>query len=98
MFTVYPRRTEVVELEIREAGTRLVKASPFDISPPADTAPQKCGTLQLVIHHVKDAGIFVLLLVSSRKGGGESITKRSRWMGFSGVLGEVSSTFFSTVH
>ena len=62
MFTVHPRRTEVVELEVCEAGTRLVKASPFDISPPADPAPQECGTLQLVIHHVKDAGILCLAL------------------------------------
>ena len=60
MFTVYPRRTEVIELEVCEAGTRLVKASPFDISPPADPAPQECGTLQLVVDHVKDAGILCL--------------------------------------
>ena len=62
MLAVDPRRTEVVELEVREAGTRLVEASPFDISPPADPAPQECGTLQLVIHHVKDAGILFLAL------------------------------------
>ena len=62
MFTVYPRRTEVIELEVCEAGTRLVEASPFDISPFANPAPQECGTLQLVIHHVKDAGIFCLAL------------------------------------
>ena len=60
MFTVYPRRTEVVELEVREAGARLVEASPFDVSPFANPAPQECGTLQLVIHHVKDAGILCL--------------------------------------
>ena len=66
MLAVDPRRTGVVELEVREAGTRLVEASPLDISPFADPAPQECGTLQLVIHHVKDAGIFVLLLISSR--------------------------------
>ena len=62
MFTVYPRRTEVIELEVCEAGTRLVEASPLDISLFANPAPQKCGTLQLVIHHVKDAGILCLAL------------------------------------
>ena len=62
MLAVDPRRTGVVELEVREAGTRLVEASPLDISPFANPAPQKCGTLQLVIHHVKDAGIFFLAL------------------------------------
>ena len=58
MFTVYPRGTEVVELEVCEAGARLVEASPFDVSPFANPAPQECGTLQLVIHHVKDAAIL----------------------------------------
>ena len=62
MFTVDPRRAEVVELEVCEAGTRLVEASPLDISPFANPAPQECGTLQLVIHHVKNAGIFCLAL------------------------------------
>ena len=62
MFTVDSRRTEVIEFEVCEAGTRLVEASPFDISPPADPAPQECGTLQLVIHRVKDAGILCLAL------------------------------------
>ena len=60
MVTVDPRRTEVVELEVCEAGTRLVKASPFDISPFTDSAPQKCGTLQLITHHVKKARILCL--------------------------------------
>ena len=62
MFTVDSRRTEVIELEVCEAGARLVEASPLDISPPADPAPQKCGTLQLVVDHVKDAGILFLTL------------------------------------
>ena len=62
MVAVNPRRAGVVELEVREAGARLVEASPLDISPFADPAPQKCGTLQLVIHHVKDAGILCLAL------------------------------------
>ena len=62
MFTVDSRRTEVIELEVCEAGARLVEASPLDISPPADPAPQKCGTLQLVVDHVKDAGILCLAL------------------------------------
>ena len=62
MFTVDSRRTEVIELEVYEAGARLIEASPFDISPPADSAPQECGTLQLVIHHVKNAGILSLAL------------------------------------
>ena len=60
MLAVNPRRTGVVELEAREAGTRLVEASQFDISPSADPAPQECGTLQLVVDHVKDAGILSL--------------------------------------
>ena len=55
MLAVNPRRTGVVELEVREAGTLLVEASPLDISPFANPAPQECGTLQLVIHNVKDA-------------------------------------------
>ena len=62
MFIVDSRRTGVVELEVREAGARLVEASPLDISPFANPAPQECGTLQLVIHHVKEAGIFCLAL------------------------------------
>ena len=62
MLAVNPRRTGVVELEVREAGARLVEASPLDISPFANPAPQKCSTLQLVIHHVKDAGILCLAL------------------------------------
>ena len=62
VLTVYSRRAEVIELEVCEAGTRLVEASPFDISPFANPAPQECGTLQLVIHHVKDAGILSLAL------------------------------------
>ena len=62
MFPVDSRRTEVIELEVCEAGTRLVEASPLDISPPADPAPQECGTLQLVVDHVKDAGILCLAL------------------------------------
>ena len=60
MITVDPRRTEVIELEVCEAGARLVEASPLDISPFADPAPQECSTLQLVIDHVKDAGILCL--------------------------------------
>ena len=60
MVTVYPRRAEVVELEVREAGTRLVEASPFDISPFTNPAPQECGTLQLVVDYVKVAGILSL--------------------------------------
>ena len=51
-------RAEVVELEVCEAGAPLIKASPLDISPFADPAPQECGTLQLITHHVKKAGIF----------------------------------------
>ena len=62
VFTVYSRLTKVIELEVRKAGAPLVEASPFDISPSANPAPQECGTLQLVIHHVKDAGIFFLAL------------------------------------
>ena len=62
MLTVYPRRTEVIELEVCEAGTRLVEASPFDISPFANPAPQECGTLQLYIHHVENAGILCLAI------------------------------------
>ena len=62
MIAVYSRRTEVVELEVCEAGARLVEASPLDISPFTDSAPQECGTLQLVIDHVKDAGISCLAL------------------------------------
>ena len=62
MLAVDSRSTEVIELEVCEAGTRLVEGSPFDISPFANPAPQECGTLQLVIHHVKDAGILCLAL------------------------------------
>jgi len=62
MLAVDSRRAEVVELKVREAGTPLVEASPFDISPFANPAPQECGTLQLSIHNVKDAGIFCLAL------------------------------------
>ena len=62
MLAVDPRRTGVVELEVCESGARLVEASPLEISPSANPAPQECGTLQLVIHHVKDAGIFCLAL------------------------------------
>ena len=62
MLAVDSRRAEVVELEVCEARARLVEASPFDISPFANPAPQECGTLQLVIHHVKDAGILCLAL------------------------------------
>ena len=58
MLAVNPLRTGVVELEVREAGTRLVEASPLDISPFTYSAPQECGTLQLITHHVKKAGIL----------------------------------------
>ena len=62
VFTVYSRRAEVVELEVCEAGTPLIEASPFDISPFADPAPQECGTPQLVTQNFKDAGILFLAL------------------------------------
>ena len=60
MLIMNSRRAEVIELEVREAGAPLVQASPFDIYPFADSAPQECGTLQLVIHQVKDVGILFL--------------------------------------
>ena len=60
MVAVNSRRAEVVELEVCEAGAPLIKASPFDISPFTDSAPQECGTLQFVIHQVKDVGILCL--------------------------------------
>ena len=62
VIAVYSRRAEVVELEVCEAGESLIKASLFDISPFTDSAPQECGTLQLVVDHVKDAGNFCLAL------------------------------------
>ena len=55
---MYFRRAQVVELEVREAGAALIQASPFDISPSTNTAPQEYGTLQLVVVYVKDAGKF----------------------------------------
>ena len=60
MLAVYTRRAEVVELEVCEAGAPLIQALPFDISPFANPAPQECGTLQLVVHHVKKTGILCL--------------------------------------
>ena len=62
MLAMDSRRAEVVELEVCEAGTPLIEASLFDISPFADSAPQECGTLQLVIPHVKDAEDLCLAL------------------------------------
>ena len=60
MVAVNSRRAEVVELEVCEARASLIEASPFDISPFANPAPQECGTLQLITHHVEKAGIFWL--------------------------------------
>ena len=58
VIAMYSRRAEVVELEVCKAKAPLIKASPFDISPFIDSAPQECGTLQLVTLNIKKAGIL----------------------------------------
>ena len=62
MLAMDSRRAEVVELEVCKAGAPLIEASPLDISPSANPAPQECGTLQLVVGHIQNAGILCLAL------------------------------------